>query len=70
MRLERGLLPSPILERHAHLAWAAKYRPGSNRLRLGGDFSDLVEADGTVHLLVGDVQIDEFFVTVVVLPPE
>jgi serine phosphatase RsbU (regulator of sigma subunit) len=54
-RLERGLLPSPVLERHADLRWASRYRPGSDRLRLGGDFFDVVEADGAVHLLVGDV---------------
>lgn len=55
VRLERGLLPTPLLERHEALDWAARYRPGSNRLRIGGDFYDLVERDGVVHLLVGDV---------------
>ena len=55
VRLERGLLPSPILEYHPELAWAAKYRPGSNGRSLGGDFYDLVETNGIVHLLVGDV---------------
>jgi serine phosphatase RsbU (regulator of sigma subunit) len=54
-RLERGLLPSPLLERHVDLEWAARYRPGSNRLRIGGDFYDIVERDGVVHVLVGDV---------------
>lgn len=54
-RLERGLLPSPVLEHHAGLRWASRYRPGSDRLRLGGDFFDVVEADGAVQLLVGDV---------------
>ncbi|MEO6629921.1 MAG: SpoIIE family protein phosphatase [Aquihabitans sp.] len=55
VRLERGLLPSPILEQHPELVWAAKYRPGSNGRSLGGDFYDLVETNGIVHLLVGDV---------------
>lgn len=54
-RLERGLLPTPLLERHADLRWDARYRPGSNRLRIGGDFYDIVEVGGTVHCVVGDV---------------
>jgi serine phosphatase RsbU (regulator of sigma subunit) len=54
-RLERGLLPSPLLDRHAGVRWSARYRPGSDRLRIGGDFYDLVEHDGELHLLVGDV---------------
>ena len=54
-RLERGLLPSPLLDRHAAVKWSARYRPGSDRLRIGGDFYDLVEHDDELHLLVGDV---------------
>jgi serine phosphatase RsbU (regulator of sigma subunit) len=54
-RLERGLLPSPLLDRHADIRWSARYQPGSDRLRIGGDYYDLVERDGELHLLVGDV---------------
>lgn len=54
-RLERGLLPRPLL-RDATLAHAARYRPGRAQSLLGGDFYDVVEAaDGTVHVLMGDV---------------
>jgi serine phosphatase RsbU (regulator of sigma subunit) len=55
VRLERGLLPSPLLEQHIDLPLTARYRPGSNRLRIGGDFYDVVERDGVVHVVVGDV---------------
>ncbi|MCD9623743.1 PP2C family protein-serine/threonine phosphatase [Rhabdothermincola salaria] len=55
VRLERGLLPKPLLEQHHGLRWASRYRPGSNRLRIGGDFYDVVEYDGVVHVVVGDV---------------
>jgi serine phosphatase RsbU (regulator of sigma subunit) len=54
-RLERGLLPSPLLDRHADVRWSARYQPGSDRLRIGGDYYDLVEHEGELHLLVGDV---------------
>jgi serine phosphatase RsbU (regulator of sigma subunit) len=54
-RLERGLLPSPLLEQHLDLPLTARYRPGSNRMRIGGDFYDVVERDGAVHVVVGDV---------------
>ncbi len=37
------------------MRFAARYRPGSNSRRLGGDFYDLVENDGILHLLIGDV---------------
>jgi serine phosphatase RsbU (regulator of sigma subunit) len=54
-RLERGLLPSPLLT-DSRLSVAARYRPGSGQSLLGGDFYDLIEAaDGWVHALVGDV---------------
>ncbi|QRP51032.1 SpoIIE family protein phosphatase [Amycolatopsis sp. FDAARGOS 1241] len=54
-RLERGLLPTPLLaDPCLHLA--SKYRPGRNGSLLGGDFYDAVElTDGTVHLVIGDV---------------
>ncbi|SFF68694.1 Serine phosphatase RsbU, regulator of sigma subunit [Actinacidiphila alni] len=54
-RLERGLLPTPLLG-GASLRFAARYRPGRSRALLGGDFYDTVRApDGTVHAMIGDV---------------
>src|SRR5580698_1555054 len=54
-RLERGLLPSPVLA-DGRLAVAARYRSGGQQMLLGGDFYDVVQApDGWVHALVGDV---------------
>ncbi|WP_243866314.1 PP2C family protein-serine/threonine phosphatase [Actinophytocola oryzae] len=53
-RLERGLLPTPIVS--DGLRVTPRYAPGGQRLLLGGDFYDVVEtADGTVHSVVGDV---------------
>lgn len=55
-RLERGLLPSGLLSEDPGLALTSRYEPGHERLLLGGDFYDAVRtADGTVHLIVGDV---------------
>ncbi|GHB27713.1 MULTISPECIES: PP2C family protein-serine/threonine phosphatase [Streptomyces] len=54
-RLERGLLPTPLLD-GSDLAFAARYRPGRSRALLGGDFYDTVRTpDGTVHAMIGDV---------------
>jgi serine phosphatase RsbU (regulator of sigma subunit) len=54
-RLERGLLPSPLLS-DPQLTVATQYRPGGGQMLLGGDFFDVVEAaDGWVHTVVGDV---------------
>ncbi|WP_326698985.1 SpoIIE family protein phosphatase [Streptomyces sp. NBC_01754] len=54
-RLERGLLPTPLLE-GSDLSFAARYRPGRSRALLGGDFYDTVRTpDGTVHAMIGDV---------------
>uniref|UniRef100_A0AAU3GVS8 SpoIIE family protein phosphatase n=1 Tax=Streptomyces sp. NBC_01401 TaxID=2903854 RepID=A0AAU3GVS8_9ACTN len=54
-RLERGLLPTPLLD-GSDLAFAAHYRPGRSRALLGGDFYDTVRTpDGTVHAMIGDV---------------
>ncbi|MYY10099.1 SpoIIE family protein phosphatase [Streptomyces sp. SID4919] len=54
-RLERGLLPKPLLE-GSRLSFAASYRPGRSRALLGGDFYDAVRTpDGTVHAMIGDV---------------
>jgi len=54
-RLERGLLPSPLLA-DARLSVAARAIAGGQQHLLGGDFYDVVEAaDGWVHALIGDV---------------
>ncbi|MDT0460359.1 SpoIIE family protein phosphatase [Streptomyces sp. DSM 41527] len=54
-RLERGLLPTPLLD-GSNLRFAACYRPGRSRALLGGDFYDTVRTpDGTVHAMIGDV---------------
>jgi serine phosphatase RsbU (regulator of sigma subunit) len=54
-RLERGLLPSPLVSA-PDLTIATRYRSGAQRMLLGGDFYDVVQAaDGWVHALVGDV---------------
>ncbi len=54
-RLERGLLPSPVLT-DPRLTVTARYRSGGQQMLLGGDFYDVVQAqDGWVHAVVGDV---------------
>jgi serine phosphatase RsbU (regulator of sigma subunit) len=54
-RLERGLLPVPML-RTGGFEVVARYRPGRIQSLLGGDFYDVVQtADGTVHAVIGDV---------------
>jgi serine phosphatase RsbU (regulator of sigma subunit) len=54
-RLERGLLPSPLLT-DARLSVSARCLPGGKHHLLGGDFYDVVEtSDGWVHALIGDV---------------
>ena len=54
-RLERGLLPSPLLA-DTRLSVSARCLPGGKHHLLGGDFYDVVEtADGWVHALIGDV---------------
>lgn len=54
-RLERGLLPIPIVAEHG-LRVTTRYSPGGQRLLLGGDFYDVVQTgDGAVHAVVGDV---------------
>src|SRR4051794_5418190 len=55
-RLERGLLPSPLLLDDPGVDIIAKYRPSRQHGLLGGDFYDFVQTpDGTVHVMVGDV---------------
>ena len=54
-RLERGLLPAPLVSDPC-LRLATHYRPGRRRALLGGDFFDAVQVgDDTVHVLIGDV---------------
>lgn len=54
-RLERGLLPPPLLSSRAITA-TSRYLPGRQRALLGGDFLDVVQTpDGTVHAVIGDV---------------
>jgi serine phosphatase RsbU (regulator of sigma subunit) len=54
-RLERGLLPKPIMA-DAHAALVPFYRPGRDRALLGGDFFDAIATGADrLHLLVGDV---------------
>ncbi len=54
-RIERGLLPVPLID-GARLAHHTCYRPGRERALLGGDFYDTVRTpDGAVHLVIGDV---------------
>ena len=54
-RLERGLLPSPLLA-DRRMSVASRYLAGGQQLLIGGDFYDVVEtADGWVHALIGDV---------------
>jgi serine phosphatase RsbU (regulator of sigma subunit) len=54
-RLERGLLPSEVLH-DRRLVVTPQYTPGGQRMLLGGDFWDVVQApDDWVHAMVGDV---------------
>ena len=54
VRLQRGLLPSPLIENQT-LGLALFYRPGSERALLGGDFYDVVETSSGFRFLIGDV---------------
>jgi serine phosphatase RsbU (regulator of sigma subunit) len=54
-RLERGLLPVPLIEDET-LGHYTRYQPGRRQALLGGDFQDTVQTpDGAIHLVVGDV---------------
>ncbi|MFF3771375.1 PP2C family protein-serine/threonine phosphatase [Streptomyces sp. NPDC002232] len=54
-RLERGLLPKPLLET-SKVTVTSRYLPGTEYALLGGDFLDVVEeTDGLLHAVVGDV---------------
>lgn len=54
-RLERGLLPTPLLH-DGTVRVTARYLPGRAHTLLGGDFYDVVQTgDGAVHAVIGDV---------------
>ncbi|MDO0924329.1 SpoIIE family protein phosphatase [Streptomyces sp. TG1A-8] len=54
-RLERGLLPQPLLTSSA-VTVSSRYYPGRAQALLGGDFLDVVQTDdGQVHAVIGDV---------------
>lgn len=54
-RLERGLLPTPLIS-DPRLGVSTGYRPGRGGAVLGGDFFDAVELpDGSVRAVIGDV---------------
>ncbi|MCW2497841.1 fused response regulator/phosphatase [Jatrophihabitans sp.] len=54
-RLERGLLPTPLLHGD-RITCATYYQPGSDLAVLGGDFFDVVETpDGRIRAVIGDV---------------
>ncbi|MGK5554187.1 PP2C family protein-serine/threonine phosphatase [Actinomadura kijaniata] len=54
-RLERGLLPRPLISSDRPDV-VTRYRPGRAHSLLGGDFFDVVEsADGALHAVIGDV---------------
>ncbi len=55
-RLERGLLPSPLLLDGCDVDVVTRYRPSRASALLGGDFYDVVQTpDRTVHIVIGDV---------------
>ncbi len=55
-RLERALLPLPLLDENPGVDIVTQYRPSRENALLGGDFYDVVQTpDGTVHVMVGDV---------------
>lgn len=55
VRLERGLMPTPLLA-DSDVTARTFYRSGRTRSVIGGDFFDAVrDPSGTVHAIVGDV---------------
>jgi serine phosphatase RsbU (regulator of sigma subunit) len=55
-RLERGLLPDPLLGSSSAVVTSSRYYPGRPQALLGGDFLDVVQTDdGQVHAVIGDV---------------
>ncbi|MGN9906057.1 PP2C family protein-serine/threonine phosphatase [Phytohabitans sp. LJ34] len=53
-RLERGLLPQPIMTTEV-VQTHPFYQPGRHAAVIGGDFYDVVQAGERLHLIVGDV---------------
>ncbi len=54
-RLERGLLPRPLLRSNS-IRCMTLYEPGGEESTLGGDFFDVVELqNGTIRAMIGDV---------------
>ncbi|WP_030567714.1 PP2C family protein-serine/threonine phosphatase [Streptomyces aureocirculatus] len=54
-RLERGLLPQPMLDTST-VRVTSRYLPSAEMALLGGDFLDVVEGDdGLLHAVIGDV---------------
>ncbi|MEJ7892488.1 MAG: SpoIIE family protein phosphatase [Solirubrobacteraceae bacterium] len=54
-RLERGLLPTPLVS-DPRVRIATQYAAGRRRALLGGDFFDVVEdGKGCLHAIIGDV---------------
>ncbi len=55
-RLERGLLPTPVLEESPGVSIVTRSRPSRQDALVGGDFFDVVQtANRTVHVMIGDV---------------
>jgi serine phosphatase RsbU (regulator of sigma subunit) len=55
-RLQRGLLPVPLLGVSTPVTVDTRYRPGRAQAQLGGDFYDVVQMqDGRIWVLIGDV---------------
>jgi serine phosphatase RsbU (regulator of sigma subunit) len=55
LRLERGLLPRPLLD-DPQITATTRYRAGGESRVIGGDFFDTVQlADGSVRAVIGDV---------------
>lgn len=55
-RLERGLLPSPVLEDNPGVQIVTRSRPSRQDALVGGDFFDVVQTPNrTVHVMIGDV---------------
>jgi serine phosphatase RsbU (regulator of sigma subunit) len=55
-RIERGLLPRPLVGEGSRIRTASRYRAGRQRALLGGDFFDVVETGpASFRMLIGDV---------------
>ncbi|CAN5260131.1 SpoIIE family protein phosphatase [soil metagenome] len=55
-RLERGLLPKPLIDPTSRLRVVARYQPGRANALLGGDFYDVVQSPEHIkYMMIGDV---------------